>query len=96
MNLSNFQYSQNLHSKIKKYEIRTLNDESQQNYMNRDSYVHKFLRSLDHERINGIFDHSQNPKPKSYNVESDETANTESNKNDNEYSNTPAPNEENM
>jgi hypothetical protein len=86
MNLTNFNYNQNMHSKIKKYEIRTLNDESLQNYMKKDSYVHRFLRSLDHERINEIFDHSHNPKPKSYNVESQETTNTESIKNNIENS----------
>ena len=96
MNLTNFQYNQNSHSKIKKYEIRTLTDESIQNYMTKDSYVHRFLKSFDHERINEIFDRSSNRSEKSNNFETQEIINSELNKNDIENSNSQQDKEEKL
>jgi hypothetical protein len=57
MNITNFQYNQSPFSKIKRYEIHTLTEEGTNNYLKKDSYVHRFLNSLDHERIKEKFDY---------------------------------------
>ena len=57
MNITNLEYNQTPFSKIKKYEIHTLTEDGTKNYLKKESYVHRFLRSLDHERIKDIFDY---------------------------------------
>lgn len=57
MNITNLEYNQTPFSQIKKYEIHTLTEEGTKNYLKKDSYVHRFLRSLDHEKIKDIFDY---------------------------------------
>ncbi len=57
MNITNFEYKQSPFSKIKRFEIRPLSENGTDNYMTKDSYVHRYLKSLDHERIDEIFDY---------------------------------------
>lgn len=57
MNITNFTFNHSPFTKIKRYEIHTLSEEGIKNYTRKDSYVHRYLRSLDHQRIDELFDH---------------------------------------
>jgi hypothetical protein len=58
MNIGNFEYDPNPQLKIRKFHIQTLTDEGFSQYTNKESYTHKYLKSLSPKRVKEIFYHN--------------------------------------
>ena len=57
MNIGNFEYVEKPKIKIRKFHIQTLTDEGFSQYTNKESYTHKYLKSMSPKRIKEIFDY---------------------------------------
>lgn len=55
MNITNFDYSPQPKYKFRKFGIHPLTDEGFNQYTDKDSYTHKFLKSLSPQRVDKIF-----------------------------------------
>jgi hypothetical protein len=55
MNINSFDYVDNAKYKNRIYKIQPLSDEGFKHYTNKNSYTHKYLKSLSPSRINEIF-----------------------------------------
>ena len=56
MNINNFDYTNEPYLKMKKFKIHVLTDDGFNKYLDKDSYIHKYLKSLSPRRIKEIFD----------------------------------------
>ncbi len=60
MNINNFDYVDEPYIKMKKFKVHVLSDDGFNKYLDKDSYIHKYLKSLSPRRIKEIFDSNDN------------------------------------
>lgn len=55
MNIDNFDYTERPRFKVNQYEIHPLSDEGFTQYTHKESYTHRYLKSLSPKRVDEIF-----------------------------------------